>query len=76
MSSKESGSGCLVGFLAGAIVGLAVGILYAPRSGEETRYLLKERAEEGKERATETVERIKEATAEVKKIAEEFAEHV
>ena len=36
-------------FLAGLGLGAAVGILYAPRSGSETREVLRSRAEEGKE---------------------------
>lgn len=36
-------------FLLGLGVGVAVGILFAPKSGEETRQLLKSKAEEGKE---------------------------
>ncbi|MBM3727580.1 MAG: YtxH domain-containing protein [Acidobacteria bacterium] len=34
-------------FFLGLGVGVAVGILFAPKSGEETRRLLRERAEEG-----------------------------
>jgi gas vesicle protein len=36
-------------FFLGIGVGLAVGILFAPKSGEETRGLLKSKAEESKE---------------------------
>lgn len=36
-------------FLLGAGVGLAVGMLFAPKSGEETRALLKGRADEGRD---------------------------
>lgn len=36
-------------FFLGLGIGVAVGILFAPKSGAETRELLKERAEEGKE---------------------------
>jgi gas vesicle protein len=36
-------------FLLGLGVGVAVGILFAPKSGSETRQLLKSKAEEGKE---------------------------
>ena len=36
-------------FLLGLGVGIAVGILFAPKSGEETRTLLKNKAGEGKE---------------------------
>ena len=38
-------------FLLGLGVGVAVGVLFAPKSGTETRELLKSKAEEGKEQA-------------------------
>lgn len=44
MSEKEGGSNFLVGFIIGAIAGVAIGLLYAPKSGKETRALLKEKA--------------------------------
>jgi gas vesicle protein len=36
-------------FLLGLGLGVAVGILFAPKSGEETRQLLKSKTDEGKE---------------------------
>ena len=36
-------------FMFGLGVGIAVGILFAPKTGEETRGLLKDKADEGKE---------------------------
>jgi gas vesicle protein len=39
----------LSGFLLGVGVGIGIGLLFAPKSGEETRELLKEKADEGKE---------------------------
>jgi gas vesicle protein len=53
MGEKESGSSFIIGFILGAIAGVAVGFLYAPKAGKETRTLLKEKAGELKERATE-----------------------
>lgn len=46
--SEQSGSGVLW-FLAGLGIGAVVGVLYAPRSGNETREALLSRAEEGRE---------------------------
>lgn len=44
MSEKEGGSNFLVGFVIGAIAGVAIGFLYAPKSGKETRALLRQKA--------------------------------
>ena len=45
--------GVLLAFLAGAVTGAAVALLFAPASGEETRGFLGEQAREGRERAAE-----------------------
>lgn len=45
--------GLLVAFVAGAITGAAVALLFAPATGEETREYLGQRAREGRDRATE-----------------------
>jgi gas vesicle protein len=47
MSDRDGNS--LVWFLAGLGLGALAGVLYAPRSGAETRDQLRARAEEGKE---------------------------
>jgi len=47
--SDRNGGGGLLWFLAGLGIGAAVGILYAPQSGSETRELLMSKAEEGSE---------------------------
>jgi gas vesicle protein len=46
MADDDSGSGFLW-FLAGLGIGAAVGILYAPKSGDELRQQLREAAEDG-----------------------------
>jgi gas vesicle protein len=43
----------VLAFLAGAIAGAAVALLFAPAAGEETRQLLGEKAREGRDRAAE-----------------------
>ena len=70
MTDKDTGTGLTIGFILGATVGLAIGFLYAPRPGKETRELLKEKAEEVKEKASEVVEKVKETAAEAKQRAE------
>jgi len=47
-------------FLAGLGVGAVVGVLYAPRSGEETRDALRSRAQEGGERVRQHARRVRE----------------
>jgi len=55
MANNDSvgAGGLLVAFVAGAITGAAVALLFAPASGDETREYLGERAREGRERARE-----------------------
>ncbi len=69
MADKDAGGGFGTGFIVGAAIGLAIGFLYAPRAGEETRVLLRERAEKVREKAAEVTEKAKETTAEAKKRA-------
>ena len=47
--SERNGSGGVLWFLAGLGIGAAVGILYAPHSGDETREILMSKAEEGRD---------------------------
>jgi gas vesicle protein len=48
MADQEDG-GRLSWFLAGAIVGAAVALLYAPKSGKETRRYISKKSDEGKD---------------------------
>jgi len=48
MSDRDGNT--FVWFLAGLGIGAVVGVLYAPRPGEETRDVLLSKAQEGKER--------------------------
>lgn len=67
----------LAGFLTGALVGAVVALLFAPRSGEETRRLLQERGIELKTRAGEVAAQARAqaeaALAEARRRAEEAA---
>jgi len=71
MSDRETGANFIIGFAFGAAVGLAVGFLYAPKPGRETRTLLKEKAVEAKEKAGEVTEKAKEAAIRTEKRVEE-----
>src|ERR1041384_7274375 len=49
MSDRDNGSNNLMWFLAGLGFGALMGVLYAPRSGRETRDAIKSSAQEGGE---------------------------
>jgi len=61
MPEREGGSSFLVGFIIGAIAGVAIGFLYAPKAGKETRAVLKEKAGQLKEKASEMFARARES---------------
>ena len=71
MSEKDTGFSFTVGFILGAVAGVAIGFLYAPKPGKETRALLKEKAEEAREKVTEVAEKAKEEAAEARKRVED-----
>lgn len=54
----SSASGVILSFLLGGLTGAALAILYAPRSGRETRELLGEKLKEGADRGREFRERV------------------
>ena len=58
--NKDSGAGFFSGLIIGAIIGLSVGYLYAPKPGIETRRMVKEKIGEGKETASKVASRLKE----------------
>jgi gas vesicle protein len=55
MSNQQGigAGGVLFAFAAGAAVGAAVALLFAPAKGEETREFISQRAKEGRDRAAE-----------------------
>jgi gas vesicle protein len=50
---SSSGGAVMLAFLAGAVAGAAVALLFAPTTGEEARQMLGDRARESRERANE-----------------------
>ena len=68
---KEFGSR-LMWFVAGAAVGTVAGLLLAPQSGEETRRLIGERAEEG---GREWMDRGKELYDKGRQLADDAADY-
>ncbi len=75
MSDRDTGSSFTIGFIIGAVAGVAIGFLYAPKAGRETRALLMEKAEEVKEKAGEVAEKARETAAQAKKRVEEKIGH-
>jgi len=58
--ARDEGNGAgsiLLAFLLGAVSGASVALLYAPKSGRETRDYLGEKAREGRARAAEAADR-------------------
>ena len=66
---RSSSCGSFVWFLAGLGVGVAVGMLYAPRPGDETREQWFQKADEGRE---VFVNRAKQAAEQVDKFLASF----
>jgi gas vesicle protein len=62
--AKDEGIGggaVLLAFIAGAVAGAAVALLYAPATGEETREFLGERAREGREKVVDAARQFRNA---------------
>ena len=54
MAKDEMGGGAvLLAFVAGAIAGAAVALLFAPATGEETRDFINQRAREGRDKVVD-----------------------
>ena len=60
---SENNSNSFLWFLAGLGIGAVAGVLYAPRSGDETRQALRSRAEEGREFVRERARQAREQAA-------------
>ena len=65
-----------IGFVSGALIGGIVGLLYAPKSGKETREFLKNKAEYTKEEARVLAEHAKQVALEQARKAKAAAEAV
>lgn len=70
MADRDGGSGFGIGLLVGAVLGLAIGFLFAPRPGEETRQILKEKAEVAREKAREAARKVRETAGQAVKRAQ------
>ena len=77
MAENDEG-GKLGWFLAGAVVGSAVALLYAPKSGKETREFINRKTEQGKDALSDTSKEVYEKGREIydrgKQIADDAAD--
>jgi gas vesicle protein len=79
MSQTEYKATTTLAFIAGIGAGMAAGILFAPRAGEETRQQLKDKAQEARTKAKRKMDeeratlkdRADEVKAKARKVAEE-----
>jgi gas vesicle protein len=67
--NKDKAKGFAIGLLVGAVIGGVIALLYAPKTGKETRQLVKDKVTEVvdavKEKTTEVVDAVKESASEV-----------
>jgi gas vesicle protein len=67
--NKDNVIGFGIGLLSGAVIGGVIALLYAPKTGKETRQLIKDKTTEVvdavKEKTTEVVDAVKDKTIEV-----------
>ena len=81
MNDNSSGLDAFIfGFVIGGIVGAVVALLYAPKTGEETRQYIRDKGIELKDKAVETTSDLKqkstEALNDISSKADEFAKKV
>ena len=76
MAEGNGGSRFGIGLVVGVALGLAIGFLFAPRSGEETRQLLKEKAGAARGRVSEAVKKARRTAGDAVKRARAKMEEV
>ena len=77
-NEQDDGSGRLAWFLTGAILGATVAMLYAPKSGKETRRFIAHKTQQGRDAVSDTAEDIADASREMfergRKLVEDAAD--
>jgi len=75
---KDEGASRLAWFLTGAIIGASIAILYAPKSGKDTRRFISKKTQQGYEAVSETGKDIADTTRDMfergRKLVEDAAE--
>lgn len=74
MADNGKFNGFALGFLLGAVAGVAIGFLYAPKPGRETRAMLMEKAGELREKAGEVTGKARDMVVDVGKRIRERGE--
>jgi gas vesicle protein len=76
--APESGLSSIAWFLTGAIIGATAAMLYAPKSGKDTRQFLSDKTQQSRDTVTETTKDIAEAGKEMfergRKLVEDAAD--
>jgi gas vesicle protein len=58
--ARDSSGAIIVAFMAGAVAGAAVALLFAPATGDATREFIGQRAREGRDKAANAFEKARE----------------
>ena len=76
--AQEEGTSRLAWFLTGVVIGATVAVLYAPKSGKDTRQFISQKTQQGKDAVTETGKDVVEASKEMfdrgRKLVEDAAD--
>jgi gas vesicle protein len=76
--TQEEGTSRLAWFLTGVVIGATAAVLYAPKSGKDTRQFISEKTQQGKDAVTETGKDMVEASKEMfdrgRKLVEDAAD--
>jgi gas vesicle protein len=76
--TQEEGTSRLAWFLTGVVIGATVAVLYAPKSGKDTRQFISEKTQQGKDAVSETSKDMVEASKEMfdrgRKLVEDAAD--
>jgi gas vesicle protein len=76
--TQEEGTSRLAWFLTGVVIGATVAVLYAPKSGKDTRRFISEKTQQSKDAVTETSKDVVEASKEMfdrgRKLVEDAAD--
>jgi gas vesicle protein len=70
----QSGASFMMGIMTGAVIGAGVALLFAPRSGQETRQQLGEQYRGLAERAEQTAQNLREGAQNLRQNAQQLAD--